>query len=125
MSEGNATARCAAHGAPAQDACVRCGDYVCVDCRVWRRERPHCKACLGRLGTRPSRRARLALLLTTFGVCGGVPALVGGVLAIVELRAIAKGSAPPEGEGMAVTARNLALFYLIIVLPAIARHLLS
>ena len=118
------TAHCAQHGAPSVDECARCGDFVCADCRVWRREQPHCSSCLTRLGSRPSKRARLSLLLVTFGVCGGLPALVGGVLAVQELRGIARNEAAPEGEGLALTARNLAIFYFVILTAALVRHLL-
>jgi hypothetical protein len=121
MLEG-VTGRCAAHGVAALATCSRCGDYLCADCRVWKNERPHCAACRDRLGDRPSHRARLSLLLVTFGVCGGVPAIVGFVLARRELRAIRAGEAPAAGEAMAETARNLGLFYaLLITLAVIVR----
>jgi hypothetical protein len=123
MTDG-VTGRCAAHGVAAIAECARCGDYLCGDCRVWNNERPHCAACRDRLGNRPSTRARLSLLLVTFGVCGGVPAIIGFVLARRELRAIRAGEAPSAGEGMAETARNLGVFYTVVIALAVISRLL-
>ena len=114
---------CAAHSARTASACVRCGDYVCAACRVWVRERPHCVPCRDRVGTRPSRRAHLALLMASLGMCGVLPALVGGGMAIAELRAIQRGEAPPAGEALAVLSLNLAAFYGVILLGVLMYRL--
>jgi hypothetical protein len=102
-------------------SCSRCGDYLCERCRTWRAERAYCAACVARQGDRPSRRASLALLFATIGVCLLVPAVPALYLSLVELRAIDRGEAPSSGRPYAQLARGLALFELALLLIVVMR----
>jgi hypothetical protein len=68
------------------------------------------------LGEKPSRRATLALVFATVGFCGFLPGLVAIVLGHQELAAIRRGEAPGSGEGLAVLARNVGYFHLVMLL---------
>ncbi|MCP3100951.1 hypothetical protein LZ198_18930 [Myxococcus sp. K15C18031901] len=101
----------------AEGTCSRCGTFVCEECRQRRSRRTFCVDCSVREAHEgPSPRARLALKFSTAGFLGFVPGLAGLVLGMKELAAIRRGEAPVAGEPMAVVARNVGWFHLVMLL---------
>jgi len=67
------------------------------------------------LGEKPSKRATLALAFATLGFCGFLPGLVAIVLGHQEVAAIRRGESPGSGEGLALLARNVGWFHLVML----------
>lgn len=111
----DAAARCPKHQAPATGTCARCGGFVCDACSKWQAEQRLCGTCFARLGEKPSREANLALLLSTFGLCLGVPGLFGLVLAQRELGRIRRGESSAAGEANATLARAIGVVSLVML----------
>lgn len=112
-------ALCQPHEAPATGTCARCGAFVCDACSRWQAEQRLCAACFARLGEKPSRDANVALLLSTFGLCLGVPGVFGLVLGVRELRRIRRGEAPAAGQANAELARNVGVVSLVMLALAV------
>jgi hypothetical protein len=89
-------ARCAFHGDfDAVGICARCGVFCCVQCMG---AGETCSACAARVQGPPSALAVATGILGTAGLtCGFVPGIVAIVLARIELRRIARGSASATG----------------------------
>jgi hypothetical protein len=108
-------ALCQPHQAPATGTCARCGAFTCDACSRWQAEQRLCRSCFDRLGERPSRQANVALLLSTFGLCLGVPGVVGLWLAVQELGRIRRGESPAAGQATAELARNVGVVSLVML----------
>ncbi len=108
-------ATCGPHGAAAEAVCFRCGTFVCPACRRWQAEKPLCLDCVARLGSKPSRAANVALLLSTLGFCGFVTGIAGLILAHRELARIRRCESPGAGQSQAEFARNLGWFHVALL----------
>ncbi|GMU58717.1 MAG: hypothetical protein AMXMBFR34_04800 [Myxococcaceae bacterium] len=106
---------CQPHQAPATGTCARCGVFVCDGCTKWQAEKRLCAGCFSRLGEKPSKEANLALLLSTFGLCLGVPGIFGLWLAQRELGRIRRGESPAAGEANALLARTIGVVSLVML----------
>jgi hypothetical protein len=111
----DAAARCPQHQVPTAGTCARCGRFACDACSRWQTEQRLCVSCFERLGEKPSREANVALLLSTFGLCLGVPGLFGLALAQRELGRIRRGESSAAGEANALLARNVGIASLVML----------
>jgi len=108
-------ATCPLHAAPAVGTCARCGAFTCEGCSRWQAEQRLCVSCFARLGEKPSRQATVALLLSTLGLCLGIPGLIGLWLGVQELRRIRRGESSAAGESTAELARNVGVVSLVML----------
>lgn len=113
------TAACANHGP--EGVCSRCGAFVCAACRGYLAEKPHCRACIDRIGRKPSPRAVAALSIATLGLCTGLPGALAIALGMLELRAIRDAAAPPAGRSFAELAVGLGALELVVSVVLLAR----
>lgn len=113
------TAACSNHGH--EGVCARCGAFVCPACRGYLAERPHCRACIDRIGRKASLRAVTALAMATLGLCTGLPGAVAIALGMLEMRAIRDAKAPPAGRSFAELAVGLGALELVVTVVLLAR----
>lgn len=105
---------CEGHGE--HGACVRCGTFICPACRRWLAEKPHCRECIERIGSKPSARATAAAAIATLGLGCLVVGPIAAILGALELRAIKAGAAPPAGESFAWVGLVLGAIEIVAVL---------